>query len=177
MDINNLFHDSIFVKHDFSVLRNIGAQEYLSDVIIENLENQGVHVLGRKHWGNFDGTPFAEITFAEASFDSPKGVNYCESLFWRIDMRAGKYCIRLIQYGEPDEKRVKFKKDRMMVLRHEAKQIADSQNCRYYDKVTNNGIYRGEVIVFFWEDKDFNALMKAIPVISQYMVNVFNNLK
>ena len=48
MNVNNLFHESIFVKHDFSVLRNIGAQEYLSDVIIDNLENQGIPVLGRK---------------------------------------------------------------------------------------------------------------------------------
>ena len=78
MNVNNLFHESIFVKHDFSVLRNIGAQEYLSDVIVENLENQGISIINRKHWGNFDGTPFAEISFAEASFAEAKGVNYVE---------------------------------------------------------------------------------------------------
>lgn len=176
MNVNNLFHESIFVKHDFSVLRNIGAQEYLSDVIIDNLENQGIPVLGRKHGGNFDGTSFAEISFAETSFADAKGVNYVEQLFWRIDMRAGKYCIRLIQYGEPDKKRVAFKKDRLKILREEAKNIADSQNCKYYDKVSNQGIYRGEVIVFFWEENDFDDLMKALPVLSQYIKTVFDNL-
>lgn len=176
MNVNNLFHESIFVKHDFSVLRNIGAQEYLGDVIIDNLENQGVPVLERKHWGNFDGTPFAEISFAEASFAEAKGVNYVELLFWRIDMRAGKYCIRLIQYGEPDDKRVAFKKERLKILREEAKNIAEKQKCKYLHGENNSGKFRGEVIVIFWEDNDFDDLMNSLPVISKYMKTVFDNL-
>lgn len=168
-NINSL-NEKIFKKHDYGVLWNADGQRYLCDCIVENMYEQGVPYLEIRNGTSF-GRPWTQIDIAR------KEDGYCESLFWRVDIRSGRFYIRLNQYGEPSNDEVEYKMHRLDILRKEAADIAASMSALHPGKLTDRGIKESEVMIFFLEENDIYCLMELLPKISSRMIDVFKNLE
>ena len=169
VDTINSFHEKIFVKHDYDVLWGADAQKYFCDTIVENMTEQNVPFL-RITNGTSYGRPWTEIAITE------KTDGYWECLFWRVDIRSGKFYIRLNQYAEPSENEVDYKMHRLEILRNEANRIVGTMQDLHLGKVENRAIKESEVLIFFLDDNDLDRLIKSIPKISSYMIEVFQKL-
>lgn len=167
-EVNSL-HERIFLKHDYDVLWSADAQKYLCDVIVKNMAEQGVPYLEIRNGTSF-GRPWTQIDIER------KSVGYCEVLFWRVDIRSGKFYIRLNQYADPSAEEVKYKMHRLEILRKEADSIVASMPALHPGKVVDRGTKECEVLIFFLEDNDLNKLMEMLPKISSRMIEVFENL-
>ena len=157
------------MKHNYEVLGDADAQKYLCDTIVENMMEQNVPYLGIRN-GTSYGRPWTQIDIAQ------KKDGYWEGLFWRIDIRSGKYYIRLNQYADPSEDEVEYKMHRLETLRNEANNIVGSMFDLHLGEVVNNATKESEVLIFFLNDNDLDKLIDAIPKISRYMIDVFQRL-
>ena len=101
---------------------------------------------------------------------------YWECLFWRVDIRSGKFYIRLNQYAEPSEDEVDYKMRRLEILRNEANRIVGTMPELHLGKVENRAIKESEVLIFFLEENDLEILIESIPKISRHMIEVFQRL-
>lgn len=170
VDTINSFHEKIFKKHNYVTLWSADAQKYLCDTIVENMTEQSVPYLEIRNGTSF-GRPWTQIDIAR------KENGYYEGLFWRIDIRSGKFYIRLNQYADPSEKEVEYKMRRLEILRKEADSIVETMPDLHPGKVQNRAIKESEVLIFFLEDNDLEKLIESIPKISRHMINVFLNLE
>lgn len=170
-DSINSFHQKLFVEHDYDVLWSADAQKYLCDIITENMRKQNFHYLEIRNGTSF-GRPWTQIDIVE------KTDGYWEKLFWRVDIRSGKFYIRLNQYAEPTDKEIEYKNQRLFELRKEANIMSQNMPDLNLGKVTS-GLNKkeSEVIIFFLKENDINKVIDALPKISQNMVSVFNSLK
>ena len=134
------------------------------------MTEQSVPYLGIRNGTSF-GRPWTQIDIAK------KKDGYYEGLFWRIDIRSGKFYIRLNQYADPSEKEVEYKMRRLEILRKEADSIVETMPDLHPGKVQNRAIKESEVQIFFLEDNDLEKLIESIPKISRHMINVFLNLE
>ncbi len=166
----NSYRERIFVKHDYNVLWSADAQKYLCDAIVENMTKQDVPYLEIRN-GTSYGRPWTQIDIAR------KEEGYWECLFWRVDIRSGKFYIRLNQYAEPAEAEVAYKMRRLEVLRKEGEAIVASLPALRPGKVGNKATKESEVLIFFLEDNDLDCLMKLLPQITLRMIEVFKGLK
>lgn len=166
----NSFHDRIFMKHDYSVLWSADAQKYLCDVIVENMTKQNVPYLEIRN-GTSYGRPWTQIDIAR------KVDGYWEGLFWRVDIRSGKFYIRLNQYAEPSEEEVAYKMRRLGILRKEANEFVANMPILHSGTVENRATKESEVLIFFLEENDLDRLMEMLPKISRRMMDVFNELE
>lgn len=169
VDTINSFHRKLFVEHHYNVLWGADAQKYLCDIIVKKMTEQNVPSL-RITNGTSYGRPWTEITITE----KPEG--YWECLFWRVDIRSGKFYIRLNQYAEPSKEEIDYKMKRLEILRNEATGIVGSLQDLHLGKVNNRGIKESEVLIFFLEDNDLGTLIEALPKISRRMMDVFREL-
>ena len=169
VDTINSFHKRIFVEYDYDVLWGADAQKYLCDIIVENMTEQNVPYLEIRN-GTSYGRPWTQIDIAR------KEEGYSEGLFWRIDIRSGKFYIRLNQYADPSEKEVDYKMQRLELLRNEANRIVGTMKDLHPGRVENRAIKESEVLIFFLEENDLNKLLELLPKITQRMINVFNGL-
>lgn len=169
VDTINSFHRKLFVEHHYNVLWGADAQKYLCDIIVKKMTEQNVPSL-RITNGTSYGRPWTEITITE----KPEG--YWECLFWRVDIRSGKFYIRLNQYAEPSKEEIDYKMKRLEILRNEANSIVGSLQDLHLGKVNNRGIKESEVLIFFLEDNDLETLIEALPKISRRMMDVFREL-
>jgi hypothetical protein len=165
----NSYHDKIFVKHDYNVLWNADAQKYLCDAIVDNMTNQNVPFLEIRNGTSF-GRPWTQIDIAE------KKNGYWEKLFWRVDIRSGKFYIRLNQYAEPSEEEIAYKRHRLEILRNEANGLVATIPALYLGKVENRAIKESEVMIFFLEDNNLETLIESLPKITRHMIDVFQRL-
>ena len=168
-EINSL-HERIFVKHDYDVLWSADAQKYLCDTIVENMTEQGVPYLEIRN-GTSYGRPWTQIDIAR------KEDGYWEGLFWRVDIRSGKFYIRLNQYADPSEEEVAYKMRRLKILRKEANELVATMPALHPGKVEDRGTKESEVLIFFLEDNNLDCLMELLPKISRRMTDVFNGLE
>jgi hypothetical protein len=166
----NSFHERIFLKHDYDVLWSADAQKYLCDAIVENMTKQSVPFLEIRN-GTSYGRPWTQIDIAR------KENGYWEGLFWRVDIRSGKFYIRLNQYAEPLEDEVAYKMRRLEILRKEANEYVATMPVLHPDKVENRATKESEVLIFFLEDNDLDSLMELLPKISRRMIEVFKGLE
>ena len=166
----NSFHERIFLKHDYNVLRSADAQKYLCDAIVENMTKQGVPYLEIRN-GTSYGRPWTQIDIAR------KEDGYWEGLFWRVDIRSGKFYIRLNQYADPSEKEVSYKMRRLEILRREANEFVATMPALHPGKVEDKATKESEVLIFFFEENDLDCLMEMLPKITHRMIEVFNGLK
>lgn len=166
----NSFHERIFLKHDYNVLRSADAQKYLCDAIVENMTKQSVPYLEIRN-GTSYGRPWTQIDIAR------KEDGYREGLFWRVDIRSGKFYIRLNQYADPSEDEVAYKKHRLEILRREANEFVATMPALHPGKVENRATKESEVLIFFFEENDLDSLMEMLPKITHRMIEVFNGLK
>ena len=170
VDTINSFHERLFVKHDYDVLRSADAQKYLCDTIVENMTKQSVPYLEIRN-GTSYGRPWTQIDIAR------KTDGYWECLFWRVDIRSGKFYIRLNQYAEPLKEEVDYKMRRLEVLRNEANNIIGGMPNLHLGNVGNRAVKESEVLIFFLADNDLEAIIESIPKISRHMINVFQRLE
>ena len=166
----NSFHERIFVKHDYDTLWSADAQKYLCDAIVDTMTEQNVPYLEIRNGTSF-GRPWTQIDIAR------KENGYWEGLFWRIDIRSGKFYIRMNQYAEPSKEEVDYKMRRLEILRNEANNIVGNMPDLHMGKVENKAIKESEVMIFFLEDNDLDKLIESIPKISRYMIDVFQRLE
>lgn len=166
----NSFHERIFQKHDYDVLWSADAQKYLCDAIVENMTKQSVPYLEIRN-GTSYGRPWTQIDIAR------KEDGYWEGLFWRVDIRSGKFYIRLNQYADPSEKEVSYKMRRLEILRREANEFVATMPALHPGKVENRATKESEVLIFFFEENDLDSLMEMLPKITHRMIEVFNGLK
>ena len=130
---------------------------------------QGVPYLEIRNGTSF-GRPWTQIDIARKEY------GYCESLFWRVDIRSGRFYIRLNQYGEPSNDEVEHKMRRLEILRKEAADIVASMPALHPGKVTDRGTKESEVLIFFLGENDFGKLMELLPKISSRMIDVFETI-
>ena len=166
----NSYHERIFVKHDYDVLWSADAQKYLCDAIVEYMTEQGVPYLEIRNDTSF-GRPWTQIDIAR------KENGYWEGLFWRVDIRSGKFYIRLNQYAEPAEEEVAYKMHRLEILRREANEFVATMPALHPGKVENRATKESEVLIFFFEENDLDSLMEMLPKITHRMIEVFNGLE
>lgn len=170
VDAINSFHEKIFMKHDYDVLWGADAQKYFCDTIVENMTEQNVPYL-RIANGTSYGRPWTEITIVE------KTDGYWECLFWRVDIRSGKFYIRLNQYAEPSTEEVDYKMRRLEILRNEANRIVGTMPDLHLGKVENRATKESEVLIFFLKENNLEMLLESIPKISRHMIDVFQRLE
>ena len=170
VDTINSFHKKIFVEHDYNILESADAQKYLCDTIVENMTKQNVPYLEIRNGSSY-GRPWTQIDIAQ------KKDGYWEGLFWRIDIRSGKYYIRLNQYADPSEDEVEYKMHRLEILRNKANNIVGTMPGLHPGEVGNSAIKESEVLIFFLDDNDMDKLVDSIPKISRHMIEVFQNLE
>ena len=170
VNVFNSYHEKIFVKHDYNVLWNADAQKYLCDAIVENMTNQNVPFLEIRNGTSF-GRPWTQIDIVE------KKNGYWEKLFWRVDIRSGKFYIRLNQYADPSEEEIAYKRHRLVILREEANRYVATIPTLCLGKVENRAIKESEVLIFFLEDNDLETLIESLPKISRHMMDVFKRLE
>lgn len=170
VDAINSFHDKLFIKHDYDVLWSGDAQKYLCDTIVENMTKQSVPYLEIRN-GTSYGRPWTQIDIAR------KKDGYWEGLFWRIDIRSGKFYIRLNQYAEPSKEEVDYKMQRLEVLRNEANYIVGTIPDLHPGILENRAIKESEVLIFFLQDNDLECLIESIPKISRHIIDVFKRLE
>lgn len=151
------------------VLWGADAQKYLCDIIVENMKKQDVPYLEIRNGSSY-GRPWTQIDIAR------KEDGYWEGLFWRVDIRSGKFYIRLNQYAEPTEKEVDYKMRRLEILRNEANRIVGTMPDLHLGKVENRAVKESEVLIFFLDDNNLECLIESIPKISRHMIDVFQKL-
>ncbi len=166
----NVLNEKIFKENDYDVLWNADGQKYLCDCIVENMFEQDVPYLEIRNGTSF-GRPWTQIDIAR------KEDGYSEGLFWRVDIRSGKFYVRLNQYAEPSKDEIEYKMRRLEILRKEAGDIVASMPALHPGKLTDRGIKESEVLIFFLEENDIYCLMELLPKISSRMIEVFKNLK
>ena len=164
------YHNSLFVKHNYDTLRSADAQKYLCDMIAESMTKQNVPYIEIRNGSSY-GRPWTQIDIAK------KEDGYWEALFWRVDIRSGKYYIRLNQYAEPSEEEVSYKMQRLEILRREANRIVESFPNICAGIVENRATKESEVLIFFLEDNNIETLIEAIPAITLQMITAFNGIK
>ena len=163
---SNSFEEELFVKRNFNVLWSGEAQKYLCDKITTEMASTGVPYLGIRNGTSF-GRPWTQIDIAKKK--SPIE----ERLFWRVDIRSGKFYIRLNQYGNPSKEQVNGKLNRLASLRTSMKEILKSFPDIKQGQVVNRGTKESEVVIFFLENNNLNALIKALPSISAQIIETF----
>ena len=166
----NSFHERIFQKHDYDVLWSADGQKYLCDAIVENMTKQSIPYLEIRN-GTSYGRPWTQIDIAK------KENGYWEGLFWRVDIRSGKFYIRLNQYADPLEDEVAYKMRRLEILRREANEFVATMPVLHPGKVEDRATKESEVLIFFFEDNDLDYLMEMLPKITHRMIEVFNELE
>ena len=164
------YHNRLFVKHDYDVLWSADAQKYLCDMIAESMTKQNVPYIEIRNGSSF-GRPWTQIDIAK------KEDGYWESLFWRVDIRSGRFYIRLNQYADPSKEEVSYKMQRLEILRREANHVVESFPNICAGIVENRATKESEVLIFFLEDNDIETLIEAIPAITQRMITAFKGLK
>jgi hypothetical protein len=170
VDAINSYYERIFVKHDYDILESADAQKYLCDAIVEKMTEQNVSYLEIRNGSSY-GRPWTQIDFVRKEY------GYSERLFWRVDIRSGKYYVRLNQYAEPSEKEVDYKMKRLEALRNEATNIVGTMPDLHVGKVENRAVKESEVLIFFLEDNNLERLLEAIPKISRHMIDTFQRLE
>ena len=166
----NSFHERIFLKHDYNVLWSADGQKYLCDAIVENMTKQSIPYLEIRN-GTSYGRPWTQIDIAK------KENGYWEGLFWRVDIRSGKFYIRLNQYADPLEDEVAYKMRRLEILRREANEFVATMPVLHPGKVEDRATKESEVLIFFLEENDLDSLMELLPKITHRMIEVFNELE
>lgn len=165
----NSYHSELFEKHNYNILWDAEAQKYLCDEILNRMIQQNVHILKIRNGSSY-GRPWTQIDIAE------KKDGYCEWLFWRVDIRSGKFYIRLNQYSDPLDSQIDYKNKRRDILREAMnKLVLHGSGC--ISGSLTDAKKETEIAIFYFEDNDFDKLLDKIPSFTKEIVKVFNSLQ
>lgn len=115
-----------------------------------------------KKGSNINGSPWTQLDFCRRK-DYYEGTN--ETLFWRVDSRAGRTYLRINQYAAIPIDRpeiVAHKKRRLKALRELASDISSHYNLKP-GKISNKGVRESEVIIFFFDENPYGPLKELLP--------------
>ena len=115
-----------------------------------------------KKGSNINGSPWTQLDFCRRK-DYYEGTN--ETLFWRVDSRAGRTYLRINQYAAIPIDRpeiVAHNKRRLKALRELASDISSHYNLKP-GKISNKGVRESEVIIFFFDENPYGPLKELLP--------------
>lgn len=110
---------------------------------------------------NMNGTPWTQLDICRRE-GYYEGKN--ETLFWRVDSRAGRTYLRVNQYAaipmdRPDT--AAHKKRRLQALRQLAADISAEYDLKS-GKLSNKGVRESEVIIFFFDENPYSQIKKIL---------------
>lgn len=156
-DYIDSFDNRLFNNRDFDILWDGQAQFYLADKLFESLPDslkESMYIYN----GTSSGRPWTQICVIE---DMPILDGYKESIFWRIDIRSGKFYIRLNQYGWYKDKNgiiYKEKSKRLVQLREISEKILEKGYHLKKGIPTDKGSFEQEIVIFFLPDNDWATI-------------------
>lgn len=161
------FQTELFEKHNYCALRDADAQKFFCDKIVERMLAVNVPYLEIRNGTSF-GRPWTQI-------DIVKNDEYDEKLFWRIDIRSGKFYVRLNQYSELSGEGLSHKNKRRDILRASINTfVKEIPGCKL-GKVTS-AKKETEIAIFYLIENDLETLLDSIPKMTKMISEVFNRL-
>jgi hypothetical protein len=136
------------------------GQRHLIGELYDQLKNSD-HFLKFKKGVNMNGTPWTQLDICRRE-DYYEGKN--ETLFWRVDSRAGRTYLRINQYAAISKDRPEIaahKKQRLQALRKLASDIIASYDLKP-GKLSNKGVRESEVIIFFFDENPYTQLKEFL---------------
>lgn len=124
---------------------------------------------------NMNGTPWTQLDICRRE-GYYEGKN--ETLFWRVDSRAGRTYLRVNQYAAIPMDRPEIashKKQRLQALRQLAADISSVYDLKP-GKLSNKGVRESEVIIFFFDENPYASLKGLLPEISTKLQTVYYQL-
>ncbi len=146
---------------DNDIFRMGGAQKIFLDQIRERLGDSVSTWM--KVGTNRGGSPWSELEFCKA--ENLYGDSN-ETVFLRLDKRAGKYYARLNQYADTDAKYLSPKKWRLKKLREFASPFAVELGLTE-GKLSNSGRIESEIAIFFVEENGLHKLREKLPLLME----------
>lgn len=168
------YADCLFVKHDYSVLGDAGAQMYLIEHLQLSIGQQYPEVQTSINSDTSYGRPWTELNITE---DQTINYQYTERLFWRVDCRSEHYYIRLNQYSQEGKSNWSIKKERLASLRKHAKEFFQTfgRNLKM-GNLESRVSKESEVVIFFLYENDLPTLLKAICDYSHHIQSFYTSL-
>ena len=158
-DYIDSFETRLFINKDFDILWDGQAQLFLADKLFETLPDSLKEIMYIYN-GTSSGRPWTQICVVE---ETPIMDGYNESIFWRIDIRSGKFYIRLNQYGAYKDHDGSIYKEKSKRLSH-LRVIADQLLAKGYHlkkgKPTEKGSFEQEIVIFFLPDNDWPTIIE-----------------
>lgn len=167
----------LFDKDDFKILKNAQGQEMFISHLYEALDNKNISALKFKT-GSSSGRPWTELDICNKKIkyyveNTEKIVG--ETIFWRVDIRADKYYVRLNQYTyNPPKDYWEIKKKRLGELRNIAKKLIKENKVLIGGKLSNKGRAESEIVIFFEDKNSIKYLLETLPSISERFINEYN---
>jgi hypothetical protein len=150
-----------------TAFRSAIGQRHLIGELHDQLKNSDPFLKFKKGI-NMNGTPWTQLDICRRE-GYYEGKN--ETLFWRVDSRAGRTYLRINQYAAIPMDRpeiVAHKKRRLQALRELVSDLST-----HYDvtpgKLSNKGVRESEIIIFFFDENPYSHLKK---IISELTINI-----
>lgn len=137
------------------------GQRHLIGELYDQLKNSDPFLKFKKGV-NMNGTPWTQLDICRRE-GYYEGKN--ETLFWRVDSRAGRTYLRVNQYAAIPIDRsdtVAHKKRRLQALRQLAADISAEYDFKP-GKLSNKGVRESEVIIFFFDENPYRLLRELLP--------------
>lgn len=178
LKINELYQ-RLFDKDDFEVLKNAQGQEIFTSFLYNSLEKRGISELKFKT-GSSSGRPWAEVNIcsSQVKYNSENREKEIEeTIFWRVDIRASKYYVRLNQYTyNPPKDYLPLKKKRLVELRSIAKNLINKDRQLFGGKISNKGKAESEIVIFFEDKNSIKYLLKVLPAFSEEFIKTYKEM-
>jgi hypothetical protein len=125
---------------------------------------------------NMNGTPWTQLDICRRE-GYYEGKN--ETLFWRVDSRAGRTYLRINQYAAipmDQHEIVAHKKRRLRALRELASNISADYDLKP-GKLSNKGVCESEVIIFFFDENPYGLLKGLLPELTKKLQSQYYSLE
>lgn len=166
----------LFEDGDFKALSDAQGQQILFSKLYQNFENLGIEGMQFKT-GSSSGRPWTEINICskDISYNVEKEEKTIgETIFWRVDIRSGKYYIRLNQYTyNPSKEYLPVKKQRLSKLREVLKNILSNYNQLKMGHLANRGNAESEIVIFFEHENTIKDLLDLLPLVTREFIDIF----
>ena len=123
-----------------------------------------------------NGTPWTQLDICRRE-GYYEGKN--ETLFWRVDSRAGRTYLRVNQYAAipmDQHEIVADKKRRLRALRELAYNISADYDLKP-GKLSNKGVRESEVIIFFFDENPYGLLKGLLPELTKRLQSQYYSLE
>lgn len=166
---------SLLKDCNYDLLWDAQAQFYLADKLWQLLPDDnkdGMYI----QFGTSSGRPWTEIVISE---DNPIIPGYNESIFWRIDIRSGRFYLRLNQYCsyKDDEQGTitRKKRERLDRLRVYSDDILKDSKLHLQKGVpSDRGLYEQEIVIFFLDENPWQTIFHDFPIYTSKFLELYS---